>query len=202
MKIDRLIGLRDKVDAALKSKVIDERRKLEAELSKLSRFNGGAAGIKLGNRRGTVAPKYRNPENPRETWADRGLRPRCLTAAIKGGKKPEDFLVASANSVALSREKRLAKRARNSISLDTPLTSRHPAPRFAPASRSSAAAFGRGRTLAWRIAMRNPLRERGTSPRFSDLMHVLLNPGGSQYYSSSNRKLSRLAHVDGVGLAQ
>jgi H-NS histone family len=45
---------------------------------------------------GLVAPKYRNPENPAETWAGRGLTPRWLTAAMKGGKKPDDFLVASA----------------------------------------------------------------------------------------------------------
>ena len=43
---------------------------------------------------GRVAPKYRNPANPAETWAGRGLRPRWLTAAIKGGKKLEDFAIA------------------------------------------------------------------------------------------------------------
>jgi DNA-binding protein H-NS len=32
--------------------------------------------------------------NPAETWAGRGLKPRWLTAAIKTGKKPEDFLIA------------------------------------------------------------------------------------------------------------
>jgi DNA-binding protein H-NS len=42
---------------------------------------------------GVVAPKYCNPENPAETWAGRGLKPRWLTAAIKPGKKAEDFLV-------------------------------------------------------------------------------------------------------------
>jgi DNA-binding protein H-NS len=40
-----------------------------------------------------VAPKYRNPENPEETWAGRGLKPRWLAAAIKGGKKLEDFQI-------------------------------------------------------------------------------------------------------------
>jgi H-NS histone family len=29
---------------------------------------------------GPVAPKYRNPENPSEAWAGRGLKPRWLTA--------------------------------------------------------------------------------------------------------------------------
>jgi DNA-binding protein H-NS len=40
-----------------------------------------------------VAPKYRNPEDPAETWAGRGLKPRWLQAAIKSGKKVEDFLI-------------------------------------------------------------------------------------------------------------
>ncbi len=43
-----------------------------------------------------MAPKYRNPENPSETWAGRGLRPRWLVAAIKGGKKLEDFAIGGA----------------------------------------------------------------------------------------------------------
>ena len=46
---------------------------------------------------GPVAPKYRNPENPAETWAGRGLKPRWLTAAIKGGKKLDDFLIVGAD---------------------------------------------------------------------------------------------------------
>jgi DNA-binding protein H-NS len=42
---------------------------------------------------GPVALKYQDPENPAETWAGRGLQPRWLAAAIKGGKKPEEFLI-------------------------------------------------------------------------------------------------------------
>jgi DNA-binding protein H-NS len=46
--------------------------------------------------RGTsVATKYRNPEDPSETWAGRGLKPRWLTAALKAGKKLEHFSIAA-----------------------------------------------------------------------------------------------------------
>ena len=38
-----------------------------------------------------VPAKYRSPSG--ETWAGRGARPRWLVAAIKGGKKLEDFLI-------------------------------------------------------------------------------------------------------------
>src|SRR5215813_1635594 len=46
--------------------------------------------------RGPVPPKYRNPQNPEETWAGRGLRPKWLAAAIKGGKSADDFLIRGA----------------------------------------------------------------------------------------------------------
>jgi hypothetical protein len=49
MSIDRLFGLRDQVSAALGAKVIDERRALESELSKLTRFQGGRSTGKVGD---------------------------------------------------------------------------------------------------------------------------------------------------------
>jgi DNA-binding protein H-NS len=47
-----------------------------------------------GKSTGKVAPKYRNPANPSETWAGRGQPPRWLAAELKSGKKLEDFLIA------------------------------------------------------------------------------------------------------------
>jgi DNA-binding protein H-NS len=97
MSIDALVGLRGKIDAVLGSKVADERKTLESELAKLTRFEaGGSRGKSAIGRgaRGKVAPKYRNPENPVETWAGRGLKPRWLSAAIKSGKKLDDFRIA------------------------------------------------------------------------------------------------------------
>ncbi|MET3928995.1 H-NS histone family protein [Lysobacter soli] len=41
----------------------------------------------------SVAPKYRNPANPSETWAGRGKQPRWLAAQTSAGKKLEDFLI-------------------------------------------------------------------------------------------------------------
>lgn len=96
MTIDALVGLRDEIDAILGSKVADERRSLESELAKLTRFDSAGARAKSTfgrGARGAVAPKYRNPENPSETWAGRGLKPRWLSAAIKSGKKLEDFRI-------------------------------------------------------------------------------------------------------------
>jgi len=73
--------------------VVEERRDLQSRLGKLSHLSG-LKGVR-GGARGAVAPKYRNPDNPTETWAGRGLRPRWLAAALKSGKKLEDFSIAA-----------------------------------------------------------------------------------------------------------
>ena len=99
MSISRLTDLRDRVDAALASKVIGQRRVIESELAKLTRLQGAKTLRKNGSGfglRGPVEPKYRNPQNPAETWAGRGLRPKWLTAAMKGGKSADDFLIRGA----------------------------------------------------------------------------------------------------------
>jgi DNA-binding protein H-NS len=94
MSIDRLSKLREQVDSALNAKVIEERRAVQDELSKLDRLAAGGRGKGVrGGLRGAVAPKYRNPDNPEETWAGRGLKPRWLAAALKTGKKLEDFSI-------------------------------------------------------------------------------------------------------------
>jgi DNA-binding protein H-NS len=106
MSIDALIGLRGKIDAVLGTKVAGERRALENELAKLTRFEPGGTRSKLSlgrGARGKVAPKFRNPENPGETWAGRGLKPRWLSAAIKTGKKLEDFRIAGSGKDAAAK---------------------------------------------------------------------------------------------------
>ena len=97
MSIDKLSKLREQVEAALSTKALEERRALQAQLGKLERFatSGLRARGGQGGPRGAVAPKYRNPENPSETWAGRGLKPRWLEAALKSGKKLEDFSIAT-----------------------------------------------------------------------------------------------------------
>lgn len=40
-----------------------------------------------------VAPKYRNPADPTETWTGRGRQPRWMAALVAQGSSPEDFLI-------------------------------------------------------------------------------------------------------------
>jgi DNA-binding protein H-NS len=104
MSIEKLRDLKNKVEAAIHTNLVGRRRELESELSKLIRFEGGRGSGKIGRGgRGPVAAKYRNPENPAETWAGRGLKPRWLAAATKSGKKLEDFLIAGAAKASASK---------------------------------------------------------------------------------------------------
>ncbi|MEN1929573.1 H-NS histone family protein [Luteimonas sp. MJ204] len=41
-----------------------------------------------------VAPKYRNPAQPEQTWTGRGKQPRWLAEQVAQGKTREDFLIA------------------------------------------------------------------------------------------------------------
>jgi len=40
-----------------------------------------------------VYPKYRNPNEPSETWSGRGKQPRWLAAALKTGHAIEEFAI-------------------------------------------------------------------------------------------------------------
>ena len=53
-----------------------------------------------------VPPKYRGASG--KTWAGRGAKPTWLVAAIKGGKKLDDFLIDK--SARKGRRKRRSKR--------------------------------------------------------------------------------------------
>jgi DNA-binding protein H-NS len=118
MPIAKLQDLKSKIEAAINAKVSERRRELETELSKLARFGGGGKVIKFGRggQKGPVAPKYRNPENPDENWAGRGLKPRWLSAAIKGGRKLDDFLIpgpSKASAARPSKKTRKMRKAKN-----------------------------------------------------------------------------------------
>jgi len=93
MTVDALMDLRKQVDETL----VKRRAEIEKQLARMDgaiALDGGARatrrsasalkGIK-------VPPKYRSPSG--ETWAGRGAKPRWLVAAIKGGKKIDDFLI-------------------------------------------------------------------------------------------------------------
>jgi DNA-binding protein H-NS len=92
--LKQLIELRDRAIALIDRKVVAERQRIEARLAGLSGTN--VVSIRRRRRLGPVARVYRNPDDPVQTWAGRGLRPRWLVAKLRRrGAKIEDFRIAS-----------------------------------------------------------------------------------------------------------
>jgi DNA-binding protein H-NS len=88
-RIGRLKAEKQSAERAdLRQKVIDTVKAAGFTMEELF-GKGGRAG-----KGGKVAPKYRDPKNPGNTWTGRGRMPRWMVAATKGGKaKKEDFLI-------------------------------------------------------------------------------------------------------------
>jgi DNA-binding protein H-NS len=135
LTVPKLLQLRNKVQTALSGKIQMERRQLQRKIDELSVLESSGTGDeataprvaqakrRTGRPRGddgtrgngkthplkgrTVAPKYRDPENPDQTWAGRGQAPRWLTAYESQGRKREEFLIsAGADSRAKGRKRR------------------------------------------------------------------------------------------------
>jgi DNA-binding protein H-NS len=45
------------------------------------------------DRRRAVNPRYRNPDNPEETWAGRGLKPKWVKEKLSTGVSLDDLLI-------------------------------------------------------------------------------------------------------------
>jgi DNA-binding protein H-NS len=93
MDVDALLVLRSQIDGQLATRRSD----LQKQLARLQRLSTDAPAV-AGNGRTSamkgvkVKPKYRDARTG-DTWAGRGVQPRWLTAALKGGKKLDDYLI-------------------------------------------------------------------------------------------------------------
>lgn len=91
MSRKELIQLKSDIDAALKSAEVRERKEAlkAAELAaaefgfSLDELSGGAKS--RAGKAGKSPAKYRNPQNPEDTWTGRGRKPRWVHEAISNG---------------------------------------------------------------------------------------------------------------------
>jgi len=97
MSYAELAELRTQVDRSMVEKQNSERVALRQKLADLAKEHGLTLDEVLGKGRkgkGSVAPKYRDPKNPENTWTGRGRMPLWMVAATKGNKaKKDDFLI-------------------------------------------------------------------------------------------------------------
>lgn len=110
MSFDDLWSLHEQISQILAVRITSEKLELERRLAVLNRgrdviegkedrdpAQGGANG-RARRKYPRVLPKYRNPQTS-ETWSGRGKQPRWLVAAIKTGRKMEDFEIGAAGEL-------------------------------------------------------------------------------------------------------
>ncbi len=97
---DQLWALHESISRILTIRITEEKRALDMRLTLLQRgkLALGEDELRSGGQEKTrrtyprVHPKYRNPATA-ETWSGRGKQPRWLVAALKSGRKIEDFKI-------------------------------------------------------------------------------------------------------------
>ena len=87
MSTDDLWSLHVEVSQLLQQRIQQEKLRLEERLKLLQTPVSGRRPYP------PVPPKYRNPDQPSETWAGRGKQPRWLVAQLRSGKRIEDFRI-------------------------------------------------------------------------------------------------------------
>jgi DNA-binding protein H-NS len=104
MSVDDLWSLHERISGLLSARIKAEKQELEKRLAILCRgmdLAGQSASLpalreRPRRRYPVVLPKYRNPQTS-ETWSGRGKRPRWLIAAMKSGRKIEEFQIREGN---------------------------------------------------------------------------------------------------------
>ena len=104
MSLDEMWQLHEEISRVLSVKLTSEKRELEKRLEQLRReketppqsepTDGRLKGSPQERRKyPRVFPKYRNPNEPSETWSGRGKQPRWLAAALNTGHTIEEFTI-------------------------------------------------------------------------------------------------------------
>jgi len=107
MDVQSLIELRTQVNETLLRRRVEIQKQLERMDGAIAIRTGSRGKARTSTLKGRkVLPKYRGPSD--ETWAGRGARPGWLVAAMKEGKKLDDFLIDK--SATKGRKKRRSKR--------------------------------------------------------------------------------------------
>jgi DNA-binding protein H-NS len=93
MSLKELLALEAKIKSAIDEKRVSERADVRAAMEELARKSGFSAAELFGGRQGKgskVAPKYRNPKDPSQTWTGRGRRPLWI---VEAGGNIQRFLI-------------------------------------------------------------------------------------------------------------
>ncbi|MDH6257737.1 H-NS histone family protein [Bradyrhizobium sp. BR13661] len=99
LSADELWHLYQEVQVALIAKMRAQMLEIDRRLNVISQGRH-ARGLplrspaKTAKRKGArLAPKFRNPDDPTQTWAGRGLQPKWLKQAMRNGKGLDEFAI-------------------------------------------------------------------------------------------------------------
>ena len=108
LSIDEMWQLHEEINALLSIRLTAEKRELEKRLAQLRRekesrqLESADSEVKDAPRERRKYPrvfaKYRNPNEPSETWSGRGKQPRWLAAAIEAGHTIDEFVIRNMES--------------------------------------------------------------------------------------------------------
>lgn len=107
MSVDEMWQLHEEISRVLSVRLTSEKRELEKRLTQLRReketqqlepVDTQSGGHRERRKYPRVFPKYRNPNEPSETWSGRGKQPRWLAAALKTGHAIEEFVISETES--------------------------------------------------------------------------------------------------------
>ena len=108
MSVDEMWQLHEEISRVLSVRLTSEKRELEKRLAQLRREKelpqlmpadkSQKDGPRERRKYPRVFPKYRNPNEPSETWSGRGKQPRWLAAALKTGHTIDEFLISNVAS--------------------------------------------------------------------------------------------------------
>ncbi|WP_347986973.1 H-NS histone family protein [Methylomonas sp. AM2-LC] len=86
----------DKAEKALKDRLVSKRKEVIAQIKELAASAGLVVEIHdadkfIDRKNSKVAPRFRNPADPLQTWSGRGLAPKWMQALISSGRSKSEF---------------------------------------------------------------------------------------------------------------
>ncbi|MEO1452935.1 MAG: H-NS histone family protein [Pseudomonadota bacterium] len=89
-----LLMLRDDIDKALKNIEKNRRDKARQEVEAAAKKHGFTLNELVGSlKKSPTKPKYRNPDDPSQTWSGRGRQPTWFKNAVTSGEDISRFEV-------------------------------------------------------------------------------------------------------------
>lgn len=102
LSLEQLKAERDEIDRAIAQHGERRKREARAELEKKAKefgltleeiVGGGKPKAKSGKKSAGLPPKYRNPDDPSQTWSGRGRQPGWYKERLEKGAAPESMAV-------------------------------------------------------------------------------------------------------------